>query len=1348
MKLNYADIPFDAEGRVEVPELMLRTLHGETIGLIPGAAEIDIHIKLSEPSELKFDVPAELDGVRNPIYDRLTGHKQIYTTNFGIYETLNISTENDGTGEVKHVTAYSLEKALSSKKFFLEEGTFGFYNQVSPTDENTIIGRVLEKAIGWNIGYVSSSLYGVYRTFEQVDDELLNFIYSTIDEKYQCCPVFDTYNKTISFYDRNEDQGTLPIYFDHDNLIDKITNEEKSEELVTALRPYGADELSIREVNPTGSPWIYDLTNFIENGDMPADLVTAWRAWEAKIAARREYYIALISLRASTSARLIAENATLAELQNELETLESERSAIVQQLGLDPNSSTLQTNLRNKTTEINNKKTAISTQQTLCNTLANQLDQSQSGSYAYKIKQVVDDLALTNTANFTVEQQEALQHYFIEQDLTEDTFVATDIDKTITGTSMSIIGSTTPFAVTNAEILKPSYTDEAGKSIYMITGGNLEVSNGLTLSGKIIGGTLEANTSDTTFVFSLHCGEMTVGGSKATDLMLTASGTYYGDFPYLTDVAPHTIDGVTQYIGTKFTFRTRSASVYVTGTTSEFKQFTVERELYDFAVNELKGLATYTYEFKVDAANFLFSHEFDQFRNNLDLGKGIYINLDGTKVVTPLIEMSFSFDDESKMDLVFSNRIKRHDPVNTLKDMIEKSYSTTRSIDAGKHLQTLVNNQASTVSQFMNASLDAAKNRIIGAGNQSVTIDGAGIHIGETGSQYQVGIVNNMIAMTSDNWQTAKLALGLFQTPNNGTYFGINADVIAGKLIVGQNMTIDTGDGSFKVDSSGVYIDSLKFYVRPGGSGSSQSLDSIISGIESEIEGTVTTYYQNTVPSNPNTGDLWFVTGTTGNYKVNELYRWSGSTWNKINDAEAIAAASAAASAANAASNAQATADSKIETFRQTGDPASSWSTNAIKAKHVGDIWYNTSTSAVSGVGSKKAARYTNTGTSSSPSYSWQSIEDGDIPTLNNWKTTTTTTLSNIIDTNGYLKATQLKGAISATNATMQSGTGNVLFDSKGIYLLNAATKSAATKAVWMNNNGILFGSGAANKIDVASGQSGAWNWTTAIGHDGIIASAIAAGTLSGQKIVGGSIFIPSESSPKFKVDTAGNLTATTGTFSGTVKGAAFQTSAGVSMMESNQWKADYLNLKGLNINNNFKVDSNGNVTLSSGASIQWGSVKNAPNYALESEIANFITSSQASTIVTNTLVASPTIIGATIKGGTFQDTNAKGMLNLTSGTYDKRFYFGSPGQAYSNSWFGITGYDDGGTQYADIFFFGANMVHKGGRGNSTFWPVGTWKFGGYGSSYSGCLVVPYTTGTPGSSTPGYGEAGAVCFKI
>lgn len=162
MYLDYSKLAFDKNGTPETPTLVLKTMHEETIGVIPGVYNLKLSVKFAEPSEMTFDVPAILDGEKNWIYDELVGYKVIYTEHYGIYVVMNPTTSADGISDVKHVQCYSLEKVLDTKKFFLEDGddgsTFKFFNQTNHNDPDTIIGRVLEVADGWHMGYVAPSV--------------------------------------------------------------------------------------------------------------------------------------------------------------------------------------------------------------------------------------------------------------------------------------------------------------------------------------------------------------------------------------------------------------------------------------------------------------------------------------------------------------------------------------------------------------------------------------------------------------------------------------------------------------------------------------------------------------------------------------------------------------------------------------------------------------------------------------------------------------------------------------------------------------------------------------------------------------------------------------------------------------------------------------------------------------------------------------------------------------------------------------------------------------------------------------------------------------------------------------
>lgn len=113
-------------------------------------------------------------------------------------------------------------------------------------------------------------------------------------------------------------------------------------------------------------------------------------------------------------------------------------------------------------------------------------------------------------------------------------------------------------------------------------------------------------------------------------------------------------------------------------------------------------------------------------------------------------------------------------------------------------------------------------------------------------------------------------------------------------------------------------------------------------------------------------GDLW-VQGATGDIMRCKANRLSGaytaSDWEKASKYTSDAALNSFINGTYSDAITELTnqIDGKIESWFQISDPATSWTTNTVKAKHVGDMWYNSNT--------KLLKRY-------SSSYTWVTIED------------------------------------------------------------------------------------------------------------------------------------------------------------------------------------------------------------------------------------------------------------------------------------------------------------------------------------------------------------------------------------
>lgn len=824
MYLDYSKLK---SGQIKQPELRLQTLAGKELGIIPWVNGLNFELNYAAVSRVEFDVPRHSDGKINPLYQKLTSYKMLFTKELGIYILQRPTTSGDGVSEVKHITGYSIEQIFEKKMLFLEEGTYNFWNPVTPDD--TILGRILELDTTWSIGYVDPKLIGCYRTFDEYDSDALSFCYGSAMEKYNCTIVFDVYAKTINAYDASKSRGTVPVYLSYQNLVDAVDLEELTDDMVTQLHLYGSDDLSIRDVNPMGTDYLVDLSYFISNGDLDivpegstVKLAERVKSWDALIRSNQGYYTNLVAARASKTAQKLAEEVTLADLKSELEVLTTEQSVIIQAIALETTEAgkaTQQKNLSDKTAEIDRKKEEIASQEAVIADLQDEIDQ-----YAGDIQAVVNQLAFSKY--FTEAEQKILNLYLIEGDTTEETFVATDVDTAASGAISTIQGG---LKISDSNVVRATLN---GKKLYGATGGALQIISA-KLTADIVQGTLEVDESSGTYVLTAYMGTIVFGEHSFPSGMITASGTLS---QFSSDISTQNIEGISEDKGSWISFEAASSKMFFTVNVNDYQKYSVSRELYSFGEELLEEWAWPVYEFSIDTANFLFQKEFEPFKDKLEFGKNIYLNIGDEGIIEPkFIGLSIDFDNPENITLTFSNRFQKRDVVANWLSDINKTSASSRSFDASKYLYNKTANKTTQVSQFMENALDAAVNTIIGASNQSVVINGAGIQVGGD-SKYQLRIVDNMIAMTDDSWQSAKLALGRFYSDAKtglkddsgkdiliGETWGINTELLAGNLIIGNNLVLenanDDGVMQFKVDATGAWLYNASYIMQHNNGG-------------------------------------------------------------------------------------------------------------------------------------------------------------------------------------------------------------------------------------------------------------------------------------------------------------------------------------------------------------------------------------------------------------------------------------------------------------------------------------------------------------------------------------------------
>jgi len=787
------------------PLLILSTKTDDPIGVLKYAHNIVVEINYNEMSRLTFNLPAYVDGEKTPHYDDVIGMKIINLRDVGKFIIMNPSTSGDGISETKAVNAYSLEYEWTYKQIFLENSTYNFWNPVARS--GTILGILMEMMPNWSVGTVSADLVGRHRTFDVQNENIYNFIKSTVQQTYQCVFEFDTINRVVNVRSVHSAVYTQPVYLSLDNLIKNVEVEEDTQNIITSLDVNGADGVNIRSVNPMGINKIYDLSYFMNTTNFTQHIIDKYHSWQDTF---ESFQLPYYNLSVETTLRTtewLTENARLTELQGQLKNLENQQAVIIQAIH-----QRLQTQsaLDAINAQINSMNATISTQRNLLTSINSQIR-------VLNAEMISINNATALSAFFTPDELLMLDRYIKEDSITESNFVAPAV-KNFNSAGMSNVITNSLYSITGANITRVLNT--ADREIFDISGGVLSVTTGIQINAEIVRATYMVG-ADRNFLFTAIFRSGSVGGESFPSGCISLTGTISGTTS--SDVAP---DPILPQIfrGTRVSFTVSTARFFFTRNTTIYEQRSVEWDLYEYGRDVLRRLSRPAYTFDVGMADFLSLDEFAAFKDSVSLGDRVYLRLSDDMIIEPIaIRCSIDYDNQQNFRLEFGNTFRVTDHEFELLDLLNQSISMGRRVDFKQfNYNAWVESGAQTsVGQFINSALDVAVNAILSSRGQAPTLDETGLRIRKrlydgTYDPRQMWAVSNSLMFTSNNWQTAELAIGEFVDDNAGHCWGIVGRMIVGTILAGNNLIIeserqDGGRSVFRVDGNGAALYNATF---------------------------------------------------------------------------------------------------------------------------------------------------------------------------------------------------------------------------------------------------------------------------------------------------------------------------------------------------------------------------------------------------------------------------------------------------------------------------------------------------------------------------------------------------------
>lgn len=261
-----------------------------------------------------------------------------------------------------------------------------------------------------------------------------------------------------------------------------------------------------------------------------------------------------------------------------------------------------------------------------------------------------------------------------------------------------------------------------------------------------------------------------------------------------------------------------SNSNYISDGLNNAELFNRALEFIQVATKEIYKSAELQHSISTTLKNLLVIKKFSPIVDYFEVGNWIRIKVDDTVYRLRLIEYEVEFENLQNISVEFSDATKVKSSVSEIRGILTQAQTMATSYDSVKRQASQGAESNSVVNDWFTNGLDTTNTKIIGgADNQTQTWDSHGMlfrqyeDITDSYSDTQLKIINSTLAITKDNWETVSTAVGgiYYQDPKTGELkynYGINANVLVGNLILGNELGIYNKDSSLTFDDNGLLV--------------------------------------------------------------------------------------------------------------------------------------------------------------------------------------------------------------------------------------------------------------------------------------------------------------------------------------------------------------------------------------------------------------------------------------------------------------------------------------------------------------------------------------------------------------
>lgn len=293
---------FDSLNRFELPRFTLcnpgsvyqNGKLSKVIGILIDTSDEENVFNFNAVSELNFRVervkrqdPEENEYAYN-LYRQIQNRRLIFVENIGYFVVTECSETVEINQIYKDVKAQSIEIELQKIEVPYIQGTYRFLSD--ETTNKGLFNTLVEKFPYWTVGHVDETVAERWRSFDEVDTTLncYGFMLENMQDAYECIFIFDIMNRQINVYDQGNYVRKTSIHLTKNDLINSLNVTENANELYTALRATGSNNVNIAAINPLGGNVIYNFNYYLDwmQPELRAKVVT----WQNDVENKRTDY--------------------------------------------------------------------------------------------------------------------------------------------------------------------------------------------------------------------------------------------------------------------------------------------------------------------------------------------------------------------------------------------------------------------------------------------------------------------------------------------------------------------------------------------------------------------------------------------------------------------------------------------------------------------------------------------------------------------------------------------------------------------------------------------------------------------------------------------------------------------------------------------------------------------------------------------------------------------------------------------------------------------------------------------------------------------------------------------------